>query len=224
MKKKPITQVDKSVFLGLIGAQNLHDGVFIAYHRKSDNYPIMAKLDAWPSLQNGGEIADGVLLVQGDRHLVVAPTESEPMNWSSVTKLVGQAITDRVVAMNDWDGKSKTAAILADATIGPDGPTYAPGYFGAYSRSNINGFGLLAGQWWGPSLGEAMFVMANQQKINYALSLITGATQLTTSAIWTVTEISASNAWLLSLGYGHLGYANKVTHSHRCRAVSAYIS
>jgi len=35
------------------------DGVFILFHRKSNNYPLIAKPDKWGSYQRNGEIADG---------------------------------------------------------------------------------------------------------------------------------------------------------------------
>ena len=58
------------------------DGVFIMFHRNSDDYPLAVKPDKWASYQNRGEIAEGVMVVDGGKILVVAPTEAA-LYWSS---------------------------------------------------------------------------------------------------------------------------------------------
>ena len=87
------------------------------------------------------------------------------------------------------------------------------------------GKGLTAGKWWLPSLGEMMMIYANMTKVNYALSLISGATQLVEDAYWTSTEASATNAWLLFLSDGYaISYGAKASSQSGVRAVSAFIS
>lgn len=67
-------------------------------------------------------------------------------------------------------------------------------------------------------------IYANMTKINYALSLITGATQLVEDWYWTSTEYSATNAWGLYLNDGYTIYwATKASYTIRVRAVSAFI-
>jgi len=207
---------------------SLYDGIFIMYHRKSDDYPLMVKPHKWTSLQNSGEIADGVVVVEGGKILVVAPTEStSKLTWSSAAiSGGGTTTTDRVTAMNDWNGKANTAATIgaskADAITNT--AQYAPGYCNLYSRANANNKGLTAGKWWLPSLGEMFMIYTNMTKINYALSLITGATQLVEDWYWTSTESSATNAWYLNLYDGYAYYwATKASNTLRVRAVSAFI-
>lgn len=207
----------------------LYDGIFIMYHRKSDDFPLMVKPHKWKSLQSSGEIAGGVVVVEGGKILVVAPTEStSKLTWSSAAiSGGGTTTTDRVTAMNDWNGKASTAAIIkaskADAITNT--AQYAPGYCNLYSRANANNKGLTAGKWWLPSLGEMFMIYANMTKINYALSLITGATQLVEDWYWTSTEGSATNAWKLTLNAGHAHYwSAKARDTGRVRAVSAFIS
>ena len=219
----------KSALLAGMNLNGLYDGIFIMYHRKSDNYPLMVKPHKWASLQNSGEIADGVVVVEGGKIFVVAPTEStSKLTWSSAAiSGGGTTTTDRVTAMNDWSGKASTAAIIkaskADAVTNT--AQYAPGYCNLYSRVNANNKGLTAGKWWLPSLGEMMMIYANMTKINYALSLITGATQLVEDWYWTSTEGSATNAWLLTLSDGLASYwTTKASTTIRVRAVSAFIS
>ena len=207
----------------------MYDGVFIMYHRKSDDYPLMVKPHKWTSIQSSGEIADGVVVVEGGKCLVVAPTESaSKLTWSSAAISGGGTTTsDRVTAINDWNGKTNTAQQIAHSTSSAvtNTASYAPGFCNLYSRANANGKGLTAGKWWLPSLGEMMMIYANMTKINYALSLINGATQLVEDAYWTSTESSAAYAWGLTLGNGLAGsYGTKASGTGRVRAVSAFIA
>ena len=199
------------------------DGVFIMYHRKSDNYPLMVKPHKWTSLQSGGEIADGVAVVEGGKILIVAPTEaSTTLTWSSAAVSGGGVTTsDRVTALNDWAGKANTTAQVTHSECNT--ASYAPGFCNLYSRTNANGYGLTAGKWWLPSLGEMMMIYANMTKVNYALSLINGADQLQETWYWTSTEYSAAYAWLLYLFNGFVGGNTKASTTTRVRAVSAFL-
>ena len=219
----PLANLKTAIF-GNMNVNAIEDGIFIMYHRKSDDYPLMVKPHKWASIQSGGEVADGVVVVEGGKILVVAPTESATkLTWSSAAVSGGGTTTsDRVTAMNDWNGKTNTAAQIAHAEA--SGAGYAPGFCANYSRANANGKGLTAGKWWLPSLGEMMMIYANMTKINYALSLINGATQLVEDWYWTSTESSASSAWLLYLTNGTAGNLTKASSTFRVRAVSAFIS
>lgn len=220
----------KTALLGGLNLNGMMDGVFIMYHRKSDDFPLMVKPHKWTALQNAGEIADGVVVVEGGKVLVVAPTEADSagITWSSAAVSGGATTTtDRVTAMNDWNGKANTASIISKSTASAVTNTsaYAPGFCNLYSRANANGKGLLAGKWWLPSVGEMMMIYANMTKINYCLSLITGATQLLENWYWTSTEPSATYAWFLYLSNGTLhGWSTKASGKGRVRPVSAFIS
>lgn len=218
----------KAAVLAGMNLNGLYDGIFIMYHRKSDDYPLMVKPHKWTNLQNSGEIANGVVVVEGGKILVVAPTEStSKLTWSSAAiSGGGTTTTDRVTAMNDWNGKASTAKIIAasNASAVTNTAQYAPGYCNLYSRANANGKGLTAGKWWLPSLGEMFMIYANMTKINYALSLISGATQLVEDWYWTSTEYGATSAWLLRLYDGTNLWFSKASITFRVRAVSAFIS
>lgn len=218
----------KAALMAGMNPDSINDGIFIMFHRNSDDFPLMVKPYKWPSYQNSGEIADGVVVVEGGKILVVAPTEStSKLAWSSAAiSGGGTTTTDRVTAMNDWNGKANTAATIkaskADAITNT--AQYAPGYCNLYSRANANGKGLTAGKWWLPSLGEMFMIYANMTKINYALSLITGATQLVEDWYWTSTEGSATGAWNLYLYDGYtVSWGTKASGAFRVRAVSAFI-
>ena len=211
----------KAALLEGINLNSINDGVFVMFHRKSDDYPLMVKPDKWPSYQSSGEIAEGVVVVEGGKILVVAPTETS-LYWSSAAVSGGgKTTTDRLTALDDWTGKASTAAQITHAEC--SSASYAPGYCAQYSRTNANGKGLTAGRWWLPSLGELMMIYANMRKINYALSLIEGATQLAETWYWSSTEYSAPTAWGLYLNYGLADYFTKATYQFRVRAVSAFL-
>lgn len=214
----------KAALMGGLNLNALEDGVFVMFHRKSDNVPLMVKPHKWTSYQTSGEVAEGVVVVEGGKMLVVAPTESTtPLLWSSAAVSGGgTTTTDRVTAMNDWNGKSNTAAQITHSEA--SGTGYAPGFCHAYSRVNANGEGLTAGKWWLPSMGEMMMIYANMTKINYALSLINGATKLVEDWYWTSTEYSATYSWNLLLSYGNMRDGTKATFRVLVRPVSAFIS
>lgn len=222
IKNESVAATIKSLTIGDLDVNSINDGVFIMFHRKSDDFPLAVKPHMWTSYQSSGEIAEGVVVVEGGRILVVAPTEAS-LYWSSAVVSGGGVTTiDRVTAMNDWDGKANTAAQVTKAEA--SSASYAPGFCNQYARVNANGQGLIAGKWWLPSLGELMMIYANMEKINYALSLINGATQLAETAYWTSTEYSSTNAWYLRLNNGGMDGNPKATGQYRVRAVSAFIS
>ena len=211
----------KAALLGGLNLNAMNDGVFIMFHRKSDDYPLAVKPDKWASYQNSGEIAEGVMVVEGGKILVVAPTEAT-LYWSSAAVSAGgKTTTDRETALNDWTGKTSTAAQITHNECKTE--SYAPGFCASYERVNANGKGLTAGRWWLPSLGELMMIYANMRKINYALSLINGATQLAETWYWSSTEYSATFAWTLNLSHGSASGTTKAASQSRVRPVSAFL-
>lgn len=240
-----VTNASKKSMIEAINANSLqmYDGVFIMFHRKSDNFPLAVPVSDWPSRQSAGEIADGVLLIEGGKHVVIAPTEaSAGLPWSSkptsTTNSQGQTVSkgdgvqisgvtttgDRLTAFADFTGKANTAAIIKASTTTNITNTadYAPGFCNKYSRANANGKGLLAGTWWLPSLAELALILANFDKINYALSKISGATQLQKTWYWSSTQHSADSAWRLNLSDGYMGNYYKFNQG-RVRPVSAFL-
>ena len=198
----------------------ISDGVFIMFHRNSDNVPLLIKPEKWMTHQSAGEIADGVTVVEGEKIVVVAPTEAS-ISWSSAAVSAGGTNTNsRTTALNDWNGKTNTEAQITHSECNTE--NYAPGFCASYTRVNANGQGLTAGKWWLPSLGELMMIYANIRKINYALSLINGATQLSENVYFSSTEYSESNAWYLHLGIGRMDGYSKVNNPNRVRPVSAF--
>lgn len=232
-----VTNASKATMENAIRADigQLYDGMSIMFHRKSDNYPLAARVNSWTSYQNSGEIAEGVLLVEGGRHLVIAPTEASSVKWSSKpisdsntsgsVQISGVTTTGyRITALNDFAGRANTTAIINGSTSSnvTNTEAYAAGFCNKYSRTNANGNGLAAGKWWLPSLGEMAMIWTNFDKINYALSKISGATQLQENWYWSSTQDSANDAWYLSLYDGNVGDDWKFGQG-RVRPVSAFL-
>ena len=212
----------KSAMLGGTDLNAIEDGVFVMFHRNSDDYPLAVKPDKWTSYQNSGEIAEGVMVAEGGKILVVAPTEAT-LTWSSAAVSAGgKTTTNRETALNDWTGKTSTAAQITHNECKTE--SYAPGFCASYERVNANGKGMTAGRWWLPSLGEMMMIFANMKKINHALSLINGAAQLQENWYWTSTEASSTDAWLLYLSDGATGWLTKASRQGRVRPVSAFLN
>lgn len=213
----------KSAMLGGTDLDAIEDGVFVMFHRNSDDYPLAVKPDKWTSYQNSGEIAEGVMVAEGGKILVVAPTEAT-LTWSSAAVSAGgKTTTNRETALNDWTGKTSTAAQITHNECKTE--SYAPGFCASYERVNANGKGMTAGRWWLPSLGEMMMIFANMKKINHALSLINGAAQLQENWYWTSTEASSAYAWNLYLSGGNAsGWDTKASPQGRFRPVSAFLN
>ena len=232
-----VTNASKATMENAIRADigQLYDGVFIMFHRKSDNYPLAVRVNDWAPYQNGGEIAEGVLLVEGGRHLVVAPTEGTDKKWSSKpvsssdasgsVQISGVTTTgDRIDALNDFAGRANTTAIINGSTSNniTNTEAYAAGFCNKYSRTNANGRGLTAGKWWVPSLGEMAMIWDNFDKINYALSKISNAMQLQGNWYWSSTQDSATYAWNMALFDGNMNFGWKFIQ-FRVRPVSAFL-
>lgn len=229
----------REVVTGGLDLNAIEDGIFIMYHRTSDGYPLMVKPHQWPSIESGGEVADGVVIFEGGRHLVVAPTQADALPWSSAAVQADSpnygnddnyaaevSGNNRLAAMLDFNGRQHTDAAIKTSSSAhvTNTVSYAPGYCRAYSRANSKGKGLTAGYWWLPSVAELLMMYANKLKINYALSLIKGAQLLDSYWYWSSTEFSSQNAWYLNFSDGGLGnWINKVEHKGHVRPVSAFL-
>ena len=215
--------------LGSISIDDVMDNVFIMCHRYEtvggspnvDNYPTCYRPSEWAAREAKGEVATGVLLIDGGRKLVIAPTEKKS-TWSTNTLACGTTQNDRILAQELYNGKENCKKILTNATMAAEGDASAVGWCNAYERVNAGGKGLKSGAWWLPSLGELYLMFANFTKINYALSKISGATPLIRDAYWSCTERSAAGAWYLNFYDGTQVSNSKSGFQYRVRPVSAF--
>ena len=207
--------------LGSISIDDVMDNVFIMCHRSSDSYPVCYRPSEWATQEAAGNVATGVLLIDGGRKLVIAPQE-KTSTWSTCQVVCGTASSDRLAVQELYNGKENCAKILTNTTLAAEGDASAVGWCNAYERINAGGKGLKAGAWWLPSLGELYLMFANYTKINYALSKISGATLLLKNSYWSCTEGSAQFAWFLGFGDGNQNGTTKSTGQCRVRPVSAF--
>lgn len=229
-----VTRIDlphlQSELLGGVNLDCMLDNVFIMYHPKgSSNIALLIEPGKWTALQNAGEIADGVAIIEGGKVLVIAPTESDKAGllWSSAPVNGGTTMTggDYQKSLADFNGKANTASIISKSTSSTVTNTsaYAPGFCNLYSRANANGQGLTAGKWWLPSAGEMMMIKANKNKINYCLSLISGATLLTENWYWTSTESAENTAMRIKMSDSQFDGHYKAQSKMQVRPVSAFM-
>ena len=213
--------------LGSISIDDVMDNVFIMCHRynsdNQDSYPTCYRPSQWAAQEAKGDVATGVLLIDGGRKLVIAPQE-KTSTWSTCQVVCGTKQADRLLAQELYNGKENCAKILTNTTLAAEGDASAVGWCNAYERINAGGKGLKAGAWWLPSVGELYLMFANFTKINYALSKISGATLLARTAYWSCTEYSAQYAWFLSFSDGLQGSHDKSSGQYRVRPVSAFAS
>ena len=240
ISKSDLAKAIRNDATGLGGEQSgnraLYDGCFIMYHGQSDGHPRAVPYADWTSLQNSGEEADGVLIVEGGHSLVIAPHEKS-CYWSSktgtATNTVSYTSANRIALLDVWDGKERTAKICADASSpfyeesndASTKDTYAPGYCYNYTPDVASdGEGLSAKKYWLPCVAELMMIYTHKHRINAGLALISGANQLSETWYWSSTERSAAYAWHLTLLDGTLPtWGHKVSSSGKVRPVSAFI-
>ena len=209
--------------LGSISIDDVIDNVFVMCHRSSDSYPVCYRPSEWAAQEAAGNVATGVLLIDGGRKLVIAPQE-KTSTWSTCQLECGTKQSDRLLAQELYNGKENCAKILTNTTLAAEGDASAVGWCNAYERINAGGKGLKAGAWWLPSLGELYLMFANYTKINYALSKISGATLLSRNPYWSCAEYSAQNAWYLHFHLGFQSNRDKSSNQFRVRPVSAFAS
>ena len=222
-KNYRMSAADLKKELGSISIDDVMDNVFIMCHRSSDGHPVCYRPSEWAAQEAAGDVATGVLLIDGGRKLVIAPQEKTSI-WSTCQLECGTKQADRLLAQELYNGKENCAKILTNTTLAAEGDASAVGWCNAYERINAGGKGLKAGAWWLPSLGELYLIFANFTKINYALSKISGATLLSKTAYWSCTEGSATGAWNLNFSIGGQGNINKSALQCRVRPVSAFAS
>lgn len=238
---------DASTFYGNYdGNRPLYDGCFIMYHEQDSGVPCAVPYRSWTNLQNQGEEADGVLIIEGGHAVLVAPDE-KACYWSSKTGLgfdtsVPYTSDNRMKLLDIWDGSQRTKKICTDASNSPfysestNGSTmrsYAPGYCYHYTPHGQTKKGLKAGKYWLPCIAELFMIYTHLHKINAGLALIDGATPLRINSgqewYWSSTECDDKYAWILSLSTGSYaanGQKNRAQNGaqpHMVRPVSSFI-
>lgn len=154
------------------------------------------------------EDAMGVLLVQGERSIIIALQDCNDGEETTLTKqkdpsnLKGNYIDTCIDAVADWNGQKNTEHLKAVGL-----------------SDNIS----LSDGWYIPSMGEMLFIFTHRKEVNAALKKA-GGQPIADDWYWTSTEYSATSAWDLPLNNGPMTYNPKATYTLRVRPVSAFIS
>ncbi|OYP59253.1 hypothetical protein CIL02_11280 [Prevotella sp. P3-122] len=154
------------------------------------------------------EDAMGVLLVQGERSIIIALRDCNDGEETTLTKqkdpsnLKGNYIDTCIDAVSDWNGQKNTEHLKAVGL-----------------SDNIS----LSDGWYIPSIGEMLFIFTHRKEVNAALEKA-GGQPIADDWYWTSTEYSATNAWTLNLNNGGMNTITKATGTYRVRPVSAFIS
>ena len=205
----------------------LGDGVFIGKRQNEEWGPYM-KMEQWNTTNIGiaQADADAIVIQYGGYRLGIALDEAT-RQWGSSTTV--QVNSDQ--ALNSYDGKARTAAIMANAAFSADSPdTYAVAYAYAYSKGHTgdpDGDSTIAAKsWWLPTMGDLALIHDHFNTINLAIARINAAgkqraTPLSRARYWSCVEGGASGARLLYFDSGFRGY-NSRSKQFRVRPVTAW--
>ena len=197
-----------------------------------DEKPVQAQLP------KSGNMEDGIYLVHADGKATLFELEyTKDDNMDSEVVAIGLKIGSFgiKIALHDEDnGKGITLTTKDNDDEENDQDYYIDSDDDAVAdmdgarntnhlRNILNPEIKLADDWYIPSLGELYRIFINKKAINAALEFAKGD-KLQDRWYWTSTELSATNAWRLSLGGGTTNYwGTKASTTVRVRAVSAFI-
>jgi hypothetical protein len=152
------------------------------------------------------EDAMGVLLVQGERSIIIALRDCNDGKETTLTKqkdpsnLKGNYIDTCINAVADWNGQKNTEHLKAVGL-----------------SDNIS----LSDGWYIPSMGEMLFIFTHRKEVNAALEKA-GGQPIADDWYWTSTEYSAASAWNLNLINGYMGGTTKAAYTYRVRPLTNY--
>lgn len=186
----------------------LGDGVFIGKMQREE-WGLYPRMEEWNRTNFGIEKADAdaIVIQYGGYRLGIALDE-EVRQWGSSTTVEVNNNSD----LNSYDGKARTAAIMANAAFAADSPdTYAVAYAYAYSKGHTGdpgGDGIIAAKsWWLPTMGDLALIYNHFNTINLAIARINAAgkqqaTPLVRNYYWSCIESGAKKVRIMSLGDG----------------------
>ena len=165
----------------------------------------------WDAANNSKAV--GVYVGTENSKFVIAPTgDNVTKKWGGYGTNISGIVTssDSTTAKKDYAGKTNTDKIIAQLGTGN-----APAAEFCRNYTFKNG---KKGYLW--SLGEACDAYNNKAEIDAAMSKI-GGTALSAIYLWTSTQYSSYNAWLLHWDYGNVNHYNK-DYNNYVRAVCAF--
>ena len=211
--KDDFLQIAKNDMVDLMNKNltDLGNGVFIGKRQMESTYSYM-RMESWQTTNIGiaQADADAIVIQYGGYRLGIALDEATRQWGSSTTVQV-----NRNQDLNSYDGKARTAAIMANAAFSADSPdTYAVAYAYAYSKGHTGDSGgdstIAAKSWWLPTMGDLALIHDHFNTINLAIARINAAgkqraTPLIRAAYWSCVEAGASRARGLYFDTGYRG-------------------
>ena len=196
-----------------------------------DEKPVQAQLP-----KSGME--DGIYLVHADGKATLFELEyTKEDNMDSEVVAIGLKMGGfgiKIALHDEANGEGITLTTKSNSELKADQDYYIDKYDDAVAdmdgarntnhlRNILNPQIKLADDWYIPSLGELYRIFINKKAINAALEFAKGD-KLQDRWYWTSTELSATNAWSLSLSDGiTYTWYTKASNTYRVRAVSAFI-
>ena len=205
----------------------LGDGVFIGKMQKEEKSSYL-RMEQWQTTNIGiaQADADAIVIQYGGYRLGIALDEAI-RQWGSSTTVQVNSNQD----LNSYDGKARTAAIMAKAAFAADSPdTYAVAYAYAYSKGHTGDPGgdstIAAKSWWLPTMGDLALIHDHFNTINLAIARINAAGKqqaipLNRANYWSCVENGASGARYLGFGTSLRG-GNSRSLQLRVRPVTAF--
>lgn len=205
----------------------LGDGVFIGKMQR-EKWGSYLRMEEWNRTDIGitQADADAIVIQYGGYRLGIALDEVK-RQWGSSTTVQINSKQD----LNSYDGKDRTAAIMANAAFSADSPdTYAVAYAYAYSKGHTGDPGgdstIAAKSWWLPTMGDLALIHDHFNTINLAIARINAAgkqqaTPLSRAYYWSCVEGSASYARYLNFDTGSRGSLSR-SNQYRVRPVTAW--
>ena len=186
----------------------LGDGVFIG-KLQIEEWGSYMRMEQWNTTDIGitQADADAIVIQHGGYRLGIALDEAT-RQWGSSTTVQVDSNQD----LNSYNGKARTAAIMANAAFAADSPdTYAVAYAYAYSKGHTGDIGgdstIAAKSWWLPTMGDLALIHDHFNTINLAIARINAAGKQRAESIkkspyWSCIEAETSSAKYLNLSSG----------------------
>jgi hypothetical protein len=186
----------------------LGDGVFIGKMQREE-WGLYPRMEEWNRTNFGIEKADAdVIVIQYGGYRLGIALDEVVRRWGSSTTVEVNNNYD----LNSYDGKARTAAIMANAAFSADSPnTYAVAYAYAYSKGHTGDPGgdstIAAKSWWLPTMGDLALIYDHFNTINLAIARINAAgkqraTPLARNYYWSCIESGAKRVRIMSFGDG----------------------
>lgn len=168
-----------------------------------------------PSSTNFHELVTGDTTAEGTSPRGYVPKNGEYSNRPHIPSPIGYfSAYSSEGATSDLDGKANTEKILAvdnaastawqtASTITNDGLT-ATLHPAAQCCWRFNPGSTKQGDWYLPSMGELAFIMPNFDKLNTAISDVSGVQLPSSLHYWSSTEYDRSFAWTVYAGSGYV--------------------